>query len=444
MEVKNKAERIQLFSFRAPHMRTFHLTWMAFFLCFFSWFGIAPLMTVVREELSLTPEQIGNCIIASVFFTMIARLAIGYACDRFGPRISYTCLLIFGSLPVIGIAYSQSYESFLIMRFLIGGIGAGFVITQYHTSMMFERHVVGTANATTAGWGNLGGGVTQILMPLVFSAFLFLGLSESLSWRMAMVCAGVLIFCFGLIYYKYTTDLPEGNFKDLKLGYWQEDASKNEKAQDSQFWLAVKDSRVWALFVIYGACFGIELTINNIAAIYFFDKFELSLTTAGLIAGSFGLMNIFARSMGGVIADLAERKVGIQGRVHWLGLVLFLEGLALIVFSQMNLLPLAIVSLIIFSLFVQMAEGATYAVVPFINSKNIGSVAGIVGAGGNFGAVAAGYLFRSEGLSWSQALLVCGVLVSIASLASVAVRIGDSSYRRKPAAAFPVLSDKSI
>ena len=42
MEVKNKATKIDLFSLATPQMRTFHMTWFAFFLCFFGWFGIAP------------------------------------------------------------------------------------------------------------------------------------------------------------------------------------------------------------------------------------------------------------------------------------------------------------------------------------------------------------------------------------------------------------------
>ena len=157
MDVRNKATRIDLFSLRTPQMRSFHMTWFAFFLCFFAWFGIAPLMAIVRDELGLSKTQIGNTIIASVAITIVARLFIGWLCDHIGPRISYTILLLLGSLPVMGIGLAHSYESFLLFRLGIGVIGASFVITQYHTSVMFAPNFVGTANATSAGWVNLGG-----------------------------------------------------------------------------------------------------------------------------------------------------------------------------------------------------------------------------------------------------------------------------------------------
>ena len=166
------------------------MSWFAFFLCFFAWFGIAPLMAIVREELGLTKEQIGNTIIASVAITIFARLLIGWLCDRIGPRLSYTILLLFGSLPVMAIGLSNSYETFLLFRLGIGVIGASFVITQYHTSVMFAPNCVGTANATSAGWGNLGGGVTQMVMPLVFAGFVGLGYGNPAAWRWAMVVAG--------------------------------------------------------------------------------------------------------------------------------------------------------------------------------------------------------------------------------------------------------------
>jgi hypothetical protein len=55
------------------------------------------------------------------------------------------------------------------------------------------------------------------------------------------------------------------------------------------FAAACKDRRVWALFLIYGACFGIELTINNVAALYFSEQFGLGLAAAGVVASLFGL-----------------------------------------------------------------------------------------------------------------------------------------------------------
>src|SRR5918995_3223625 len=100
-----KAARINLLDFKSAPMRAFHITWRTFFLCFFGWFGIAPLMPVIREDLHLTKGQIGNIIIASVAITIFARLFFGWLCDKIGPRISYTILLLIGSLPVMFIGF---------------------------------------------------------------------------------------------------------------------------------------------------------------------------------------------------------------------------------------------------------------------------------------------------------------------------------------------------
>jgi len=426
VKTMGKALSINLFSLKTPQMRVFHLTWLAFFLCFFGWFGIAPLMTYVRAEMGLTKAQIGNTIIASVAITIVARLFIGWLCDKIGPRIAYSGLLVLGSVPVMTIGLASSYESFLLFRLAIGVIGASFVITQYHTSSMFAPNVVGTANATTAGWGNLGGGVTQMVMPLVFAIFAAVGVSELLSWRFAMVVPGVALFLMGFAYYFWTQDTPEGNYADLKKENPEFHAEKKNTLKN--FFSAASDYRVWALFLIYGACFGVELTINNVAALYYADNFKLEPRTAGLIAGLFGLMNLFARTLGGVFGDKFGNKFGLRGRVMFMGVVLLLEGAFLILFSRMDLLVLAVSSMILFSLFVQMAEGATYSVVPFINKKAVGAVAGIVGAGGNAGAVAAGFLFRGS-FGYADALMILGCAVMGVSVLALAVRFSHADEK---------------
>ena len=433
MDIRNKANRIRLLNFSTPQMRAFHLSWFAFHICFFGWFGIAPLMAVVREDLSLTQTQIGNTIIASVAITVVVRLLIGVLCDRIGPRKTYTGLLMLGSIPVMGIGLANSFETFLLARLAIGAIGASFVITQYHTTMMFAPNVVGTANATSAGWGNLGGGTTQIVMPLIFAGMLMLGVNEALGWRLAMVVPGVVLFFTGIAYWLFTQDAPDGNFSELRARGELPPATGEHGAAHS-FLAAAKDIRVWALFVVYGLCFGVELTINNIAAIYFFDKFDLTLATAGLIAGLFGLMNIFARTLGGVFSDLFAKQGGLKGRVRWLFIALLCEGIALVTFSQMHVLSLAIGIMLVFSLFVQMAEGATFGVVPFINKKALGAVAGIVGAGGNVGAVSAAFLFRSESLSYQQGLFYLGLTVLVLASCVLVVRFSDATEAEEASA----------
>lgn len=409
-----KAEAINLFSLKTPQMRAFHLTWMAFLISFFAWFAIAPLMAVVREEFHLTKSQIGNIIIASVSITIFARLLIGWICDKIGPRITYSVLLIVGAIPVIMIGFSHSYETFIIARLAIGAIGASFVITQYHTSAMFGSNVIGSANAIAAGWGNLGGGLAQIIMPLIFAGFVALGFTNSLAWRYSMIIPGAAMILMGFIYYKFTQDTPEGNFKDIKRN--SEEGKKN--LEPVKIGEILKDRRVWILFFIYGCSFGVEITIDNIAALYFKDTYGLSLATAGILAGIFGFMNIFARALGGIISDKVNKTKGLRGRTWVLGTSLFLAGLGIVMFSKMNGLVMAVVSLVIFALFVKMGNGATYSVVPYMNKRAIGMVSGIVGAGGNLGAMLMGFVLKMEGVTYQHGLMYIGMAVSLISLSA--------------------------
>ena len=161
------------------------------------------------------------------------------------------------------------------------------------------------------------------------------------------------------------------------------------------------------------------------AALYFHDRFGLGIGAAGMIAGLFGLMNIFSRSTGGIFSDKAGLIWGLRGRVMFLGIMLLLEGFVLILFSQMATLFTAVATMIVFGIFVQMSSGATFSVAPFINKQALGSVAGIVGAGGNAGAMFFGFLFRMENLQTETALLYLGILVAMAAGMVFLVRFSE-------------------
>ncbi|PTU33314.1 MFS transporter [Stenotrophobium rhamnosiphilum] len=421
----HKATRIDLFSFGTPQMRAFHLTWMAFFVCFFGWFACAPLMPVIKGEFGLTKDQIANINIAAVAVTILVRLIIGPMCDRFGPRKAYTGLLLLGALPVIGVAFSQSYEAFLFFRLAIGAIGASFVITQFHTSVMFAPNVVGTANATAAGWGNLGGGMAQTLMPLILAAIVLMGVEQSLGWRIALVVPGVLMVIMSFFYWRYTQDCPEGNYTELRASGELVSSGKREGLQS--FKLAASNYRVWLLFLTYGACFGVEIFIHNMAALYYVDKFGLSLKAAGFAAGSFGLLALFARAMGGLFSDRVAQKRGLNGRTALLFALIVGEGVGLLCFSLMDSAALAVVAMLVFGLFTHMACGATYALVPFIDRKALGGVAGIIGAGGNVGAVAAGFLMKGTATA-QECLFILSIFVISTAVCALLVRFSAEAH----------------
>lgn len=422
METTNKPlEKLNIFSLKGIQMQTFHLTWMAFFLCFFGWFGLAPLMTIVKTDLGLTKGQIGNIIIASVAATVIARIAIGKLCDSWGPRKTYSTLMGVCSIPVMTVGLVHSYEGFLLFRLAIGVIGASFVVTQYHTSVMFDKKIVGTANAVAGGWGNLGGGVTNMVMPLIFAGFIGAGYLPESAWRLAMIVPGVMLLVFAFVYYRFTKDTPAGNFDELALAN-----TKSVKVKGS-LGMAARDPRTWALFLAYGACFGIEITFDNIAALYFFENFNTTLAVAGILAGTFGFMNLFARAVGGIVADKIGIKYGMIGKGRLLALLLALEGIGIAIFAQSGSIVVAVITMLAFAMFLKMANGVTYAIVPFVNPKVIGSVSGIVGAGGNVGAVLAGFLFKSSSISYSQAFVYIGV--AIACVAAIVALVNFDKTR---------------
>ena len=409
--------RLNIFSTNGVQMRTFHITWLTFFVCFFGWFGLAPLMPTIKQDLNLDKSQIGNIVIASVSGTIIARLLIGRLCDTWGPRKTYTTLILVGAIPVMCVGFAESYSSFLLFRLAISIIGASFVITQFHTSMMFAPNIKGTANAVAGGWGNLGGGITNMVMPLIFTAIIGFGFTAQEAWRYAMIVPGLMMLVVAFLYFRFTKDTPAGNYDQIV---------RPVKEKTKTDYSVLKDWRVWSLALAYAVCFGMEITFDNVAALHFVQEYKLSQGSAGFWAGVFGFMNIFARALGGIFADKVGKSYGMRGKGLLLATVLLLEGFGLILFAQAGSFGMAIFSMISFALFLKMANGATYAITPFINEKNVGLVSGVVGAGGNVGGMLFGFLFKSNSITYLQAFSYIGFIVIAVSLVVLVTRFSKA------------------
>ncbi|XP_057493607.1 high affinity nitrate transporter 2.5 isoform X1 [Actinidia eriantha] len=412
VDSEHKATVFRLFSVAAPHMRAFHLSWVSFFCCFVSTFAAPPLLPIIRDNLNLTSTDIGNAGIASVSGAVFARITMGTACDLFGPRLASASLILLTAPAVFFTAIANSPISFLMVRFFTGFSLATFVSTQFWMSSLFSARVVGTANGVSGGWGNLGGGATQLIMPLVFSVIRDIGAVKFTAWRIAFFIPALMQTLSAFAVFFLGQDLPDGNFSQLKK------SGKKHKDNFSQvFHHAVTNYRGWILALTYGYCFGVELTIDNIIAQYFYDRFNVNLHTAGIIAASFGLANIFSRPAGGMISDIVAKRYGMRGRLWALWIAQTLGGLFCIMLGKVGSLSVSVTVMIIFSVFVQAACGLTFGVVPFVSRRSLGIISGMTGGGGNVGAVLTQVIFfRGSRFKMETGITLMGIMMVCCTL----------------------------
>ncbi|MCJ8304044.1 NarK family nitrate/nitrite MFS transporter [Shewanella sp.] len=432
------SDKFNIFSFSGK-MKIMHLSWMAFFVSFMVWFNAAPLMGVIALSLGLTNEQIKTLLILNVALTIPARIIIGMVTDKFGPRLTYSALLILCSFPCFMFALGETFEQLALARFLLGFIGAGFVIGIRMVSEWFPAKELGTAEGIYGGWGNFGSAAAAFTLPVIAIAF-----GGDNGWRYAIGLTGVMSFVFAFIYYFNVSDTPKGStyFKPKKAGAL-EVTSKGDLAllilmklpmyatlallgwklspegvgmftqmevygiygilvavlmldlyQTYQVNKHIFDGpvpeferypfkQVAVLNVLYFSTFGSELAVVSMLPLYFAETFELGLTQAGMLASTYAFMNLVSRPGGGWISDRFGRKPTLM--ILTAGLALGYLGMAQITSDWA--LPLAVIMVMTCSFFVQGGEGAVFAAVPLIKRRLTGQIAGMTGAYGNVGAV---------------------------------------------------------
>ena len=152
---------------------------------------------------------IANAGVASVASTIFVRVALGTLLERFGPVNVQCGLMSFGAFWVAMAAAITAPWNYTLIRFFIGCAGATFVTNQFWCSLMFAPNVVGTANATAAGWGNLGGGVTQIfMMSVLFNPMVASGMEPNVAWRVSMVVPAVMFVICAICMKLMCWDMP--------------------------------------------------------------------------------------------------------------------------------------------------------------------------------------------------------------------------------------------
>ncbi|KAF8635396.1 hypothetical protein AX15_000396 [Amanita polypyramis BW_CC] len=473
-----KATNFRLHSMGKPHMRAFHMAWISFMVAFFAWYSIPPLISYIASDLKVSSKDVYDSNVVAVTATIVARFVVGPLCERFGPRRVMATILIVGSIPCAMTGLLRSAGGLIGLRLVIGILGAAFIPCQFWATQMFSPSVIGTANAITAGWGNMGAGITYLLMPAIFGGIRS-HLPLSKAWRVVFVIPAAACILVAICDLLFATDTPHGDwfrkeedieenippkelgkpsvepdFSDTKAaGALKDDAiykdggvtTKVIAADDESIHDVRRNESVLSAFLgffkmlvrppvlimvcVYACSFGIELAIDNVIGLVYEKNFHLNPSRAAYIGSIFGLLNICSRLSGGLFSDFMAHRFRLPGRILALLIGMLFEGAFLIGFSfGLTSLKTSILLMVFFSIFVQAVCGLTFGIVPFIDPSNNGKVMGIVGAGGNLGGLIFNLMFRGFGPRYPGAFLCLGcVCLGVSVIGCALLRVQNKT-----------------
>ncbi|MCI0655202.1 MAG: MFS transporter, partial [Methylococcaceae bacterium] len=205
---------LNFFSF-SGRTKILHLTWVAFFISFVVWFNHAPLMLVIQQSLNLTEAEVKTVLILNVALTIPARIIVGMLVDQYGPKRTYSALLALFSIPCFLFASAEDFEQLALARFLLGFVGAGFVIGIRMIGEWFPAKQVGIAEGIYGGFGNFGAAAAAMTLP---SLALIYGGEDG--WRYAIGTTGLIALVYSVLFFFNVSDTPKGStyFKPNKKG----------------------------------------------------------------------------------------------------------------------------------------------------------------------------------------------------------------------------------
>jgi len=454
--------KLNIFDLSKPNIRILHHTWFAFFMTFVVWLGLGPMMPFIKEALSLTDQQAKVLLILNVAMTIPARIVVGMLVDKLGPRIMYTGILVLGGAISIGFAWVESYEKLALMRFLSGFIGAGFVVGIRMIGEWFPAKQTGLAQGIYGGWGNFGSAGAAMTLPFIAAS-----VGGEDGWRIALTLASVIAIVYGVIYYFVVSDTPKGStyFKSKKMGSMEVTSRADLvlyilmniplflalalltwKLSPAQLGLITAGSsyviyalltavylvQVWKIWRVnahilktpvpqlhrykfkqvaildwaYFVTFGTELAVVSMLALFYVSWFDIPKVSAALLAGVYPFVNLVARPGGGWLSDIIGRRrtliivfAGITASFLVLGLV-----------NQTWPVWLVVAITIVGGVFSKAGSGAVYAMVPLVQRRMTGQIAGMAGAFGNVGAVT--FLTVNSLVSYDLFFLFIGIIAA--------------------------------
>lgn len=359
------------------------MLWIAYFLNQGDRQIYNVVIPLIKDDLHLTDIQLG--LVATVFTITYGCLVPfgGYLGDFLKRKwIVFTSILIF-SIGTLCTGFSGGLISLIVLRGITSGGGEAFYYPAA-TSLISQYHQKTRAMAMSIHQ-------TSLYVGIVASGFIAAYIGEHFGWRASFLTFGLggLLLCI-LLFFKMEDTPQQVQESRHSIGYVIKEIFKKKT--------------VWMLCIAFGCMCFVNIGYVTWMSTFYYEKFHLSLSTAGFTSMFFHFSAAFLGVLiGGRLSDkYASKRKTVRMETEFIGLLLgapfiFLMGYTSSLYVSYTMLAL-------FGIFRGIYDSNLYAALfdviePKLRASSVGIMTAFAFLVGAMAPLALGYIKTHYGLS---------------------------------------------
>jgi NNP family nitrate/nitrite transporter-like MFS transporter len=359
------------------------LATIAFAVNFWAWALLSPLGPVYQRSLGLSATAVSVLVAVPVIVGSLGRIVLGALTDRYGGRLVFGVTTLIGVIPVVFLAFVETYSLLLVGGLLLGLTGATFAIGVPFVNAWFPPERRGLALGVF-GMGNIGTAISGFATPW---------LAEEFGRRAPFYVVAAALAVTGVVFLLVGRDAP--GVKPAAEPFLK------------RFTAAARMRVTVELAGMYALTFGGFVAFGVYLPLYLQSVYGLTVADAAARAAGFVVLATLARPVGGWLSD----RVGGESVLAYVLAVVFACA---IVVSFAPGMPVATVGFLAMAAALGLGNGAVFAILGrSVPVAMVGSATGVVGAAGGLGGflppIVMGLIFQATG-SYSIGLMLLAAM----------------------------------
>jgi ACS family glucarate transporter-like MFS transporter len=376
----------------------------------------------IREELRLSPVQLGWIFSAFTFAYAVFEIPSGWLGDVVGPRKVLTRIVLWWSAFTAATGLTRNFQSLFACRFLFGAGEAGaFPNLSRSFARWFPPSERGRAHGIIFMGTRLGASVTP---PLVVIMIRMAG------WRSSFGIFGLLGMVWAWLWWRWFRDDPAQhsgvNEEELSL-IRRASLSRTESRVPWKRLLSPNLLKICLMYFCVG--YGLYFYLTWLPT-YLTDARGFSTQSAGYFSGAILFAAALANVIGGLWTDRWVKQYGLKiGRCAIGAIVLPLSAVVLVAAVMVQNVLMAVVLMGAAAGLADLCMSSSWAICLDVGKDSAGTVTGCMNTFGNLGGaispLVVGYAVQSLG-SWTLPFFVTAGVYVLGGILTTLIDPGNS------------------